>query len=40
MDLPRGNYALLNMLSFYGEMISYVDEETYVDEVCIPFTMT
>lgn len=27
MDLPRGNYAQLDLPSFYGEMIPSVDEE-------------
>lgn len=30
MDLPRGNYAQLNLPSFYGEVIPPVDEERAV----------
>lgn len=30
MDLPKGNYVQLNLLSFYGEVIPSVDEERAV----------
>lgn len=30
MDLPRENYAQLNLFFFYGEMIPSVDEERAV----------